>query len=113
MDQHERQQLLYAQLEKKILVIDGAMGTSIQSYNLTAEDFGGEHLEGCNDYLVITRPEVIREIHAAYFGVGAEAVRRRRLVAQTGELDAGGGVGQDLDQGHGVSSGAEQAGGGG
>jgi 5-methyltetrahydrofolate--homocysteine methyltransferase len=39
-----------------VLVFDGAMGTSIQGYDLTADDFGGESLEGCNDYLVITRP---------------------------------------------------------
>ena len=42
------------QLQKKILVLDGAMGTMIQQADLTAEDFGGEEYEGCNEYLVQT-----------------------------------------------------------
>ena len=57
-----------------VLIYDGAMGTSIQSYNLTAEDFGGERYNGCNDYLVITRPDVIEEIHASFLAVGSEVV---------------------------------------
>jgi hypothetical protein len=48
-------------LKKKVLIFDGAMGTNVQTYNLTKEDFGGK--EGLNDYLVITHPDVIREIH--------------------------------------------------
>jgi 5-methyltetrahydrofolate--homocysteine methyltransferase len=39
-----------------VVIFDGAMGTSIQRYHLTADDFGGERYNGCNDYLVITRP---------------------------------------------------------
>src|SRR5690606_4383158 len=50
------------------------MGTSIQKFNLTAEDFGGEQYDGCNDYLVITRPDVIEAIHASFFAVGSEVV---------------------------------------
>jgi len=57
-----------------VVIFDGAMGTSIQRYNLTADDFGGERYNGCNDYLVITRPDVIAEIHASFLAVGAEAV---------------------------------------
>ena len=57
-----------------IVIYDGAMGTSIQTYNLTAEDFGGEHLNGCNDYLVITRPDVIQAIHESFLAVGSEVV---------------------------------------
>ncbi len=57
-----------------IVIFDGAMGTSIQSYNLTAQDFGGERFNGCNDYLVITRPDVIEAIHASFLAVGSEAV---------------------------------------
>ncbi len=49
-------------LEKKVLVFDGAMGTSLQNQNLTAEDFGGEQYNGCNDYLVISRPEAVAEM---------------------------------------------------
>ena len=46
-------------IEDHVLIYDGAMGTSIQRYNLTADDFGGQQYDGCNDYLVITRPDVI------------------------------------------------------
>ena len=59
---------------ERILVIDGAMGTQIQQRNLTAADFGGPDLEGCNENLVLTRPDVVREIHAAYFAAGADLV---------------------------------------
>ncbi|MFN8375428.1 MAG: homocysteine S-methyltransferase family protein, partial [Anaerolineae bacterium] len=57
-----------------IVIFDGAMGTSIQRYNLKAEDFGGEQYNGMNDYLVITRPDVIEAIHASFLAVGSEAV---------------------------------------
>src|SRR5690554_7783200 len=50
------------------------MGTSIQQYSLTAEDFGGDHLEGCNDYLVISRPDVIEEIHASFLDAGCDVL---------------------------------------
>ncbi len=61
-------------IEDHVVVFDGAMGTSIQRYNLTAEDFGGEQYYGCNDYLVITRPDIIEAIHTSYLEVGAEAI---------------------------------------
>src|SRR5260221_10266008 len=61
-------------LKDHVLIFDGAMGTSIQRYNLTAADFGGEKLNGCNDYLVITRPDVIEAIHASFLAVGSEVV---------------------------------------
>lgn len=57
-----------------VLIYDGAMGTSIQRYNLSAEDFGGEQYNGCNDYLVITRPDVIEAIHASFLAVGSEVL---------------------------------------
>jgi 5-methyltetrahydrofolate--homocysteine methyltransferase len=66
-------------LDKKILVLDGAMGTMIQAYRLEEEDFRNEALQdhtkplkGNNDLLSITRPDVIRAIHAAYFEAGAD-----------------------------------------
>ena len=49
-------------LDRRVLVYDGAMGTNIQRHHLTAEDFGGKGLEGCNDHLVLTRPDVIQGI---------------------------------------------------
>jgi 5-methyltetrahydrofolate--homocysteine methyltransferase len=65
---------LAERLEEKILILDGAMGTMLQTCRLTADDFGGEKYEGCNELLNLTRPEVIRGIHEAYFGAGADVV---------------------------------------
>ena len=50
-------------LAQRILVLDGAMGTMLQQRNLNAEDFGGAALEGCNENLVRTRPDVVLDIH--------------------------------------------------
>ena len=70
---------LKALLEKRILVLDGAMGTMIQRHTLTEEDFRGERfadhthsLKGNNDLLSITRPDIIKDIHAAYYEAGAD-----------------------------------------
>lgn len=65
---------IYEQLEKRILVIDGAMGTMLQQENLTPEDFGGEELDGCNENLVLTRPDVIQKVHEAYLEAGADII---------------------------------------
>ncbi|MHB8625539.1 MAG: methionine synthase [Aggregatilineales bacterium] len=61
-------------IKDHVLIFDGAMGTSIQKHKLTAADFGGEKLNGCNDYLVITRPDVIEAIHASFLEVGCEVI---------------------------------------
>src|SRR5574338_758959 len=61
-------------LAERVLVYDGAMGTNIQRYNLTAEDFGGKSLEGCNDHLVLTRPDIIQAIHESFLAVGCDVV---------------------------------------
>lgn len=61
-------------LQNNILLLDGAMGTTIQQEDLTAEDFGGEEYEGCNEYLVETRPDVILKIHKAYIEAGADII---------------------------------------
>src|SRR3954463_4961186 len=65
---------LRAALRERILILDGAMGTMIQAADLTADDFGGASFEGCNEALNVTRPDVIRSIHAAYFDAGADCV---------------------------------------
>ncbi len=65
---------LKEQLQKKIMILDGAMGTMIQQEDLTAKDFGGEELEGCNEMLVLTRPDVISKIHEAYFAAGSDII---------------------------------------
>ncbi len=57
-----------------VVLFDGAMGTSIQSRHLTAADFGGEQYNGCNDFLCITRPDVIEAIHTSFLDVGSEVV---------------------------------------
>lgn len=67
-------QLIEQQLDKRILIIDGAMGTMIQNADLSAEDFGGEQLDGCNEYLNIVRPDVIEGVHNAYLEAGADIV---------------------------------------
>jgi 5-methyltetrahydrofolate--homocysteine methyltransferase len=61
-------------LATRILVLDGAMGTMLQQRNLTAADFGGAALEGCNENLVKTRPDVVLDIHREYFQAGADIV---------------------------------------
>ena len=59
---------------KPILVFDGATGTSLQAQNLTAEDFGGPEYEGCNEYLVETNPEAVKQVHRGFLEVGADVI---------------------------------------
>jgi len=61
-------------LSERILVLDGAMGTMLQQRHLTAGDFGGAFLEGCNENLVRTRPDVVLDIHRKYFEAGSDIV---------------------------------------
>ena len=72
---------LYTHLENRILVLDGAMGTMIQGYKLSEEDFRGtqftdveDDLKGNNDLLCITQPDIIREIHANFLSAGADII---------------------------------------
>ncbi|MGN7478702.1 methionine synthase [Solibacillus silvestris] len=65
---------IHEQLQKRICIIDGAMGTMLQAENLTYEDFGGEELDGCNENLVLTRPDVLGKIHRAYLEAGADII---------------------------------------
>ncbi|MEO6462405.1 MAG: homocysteine S-methyltransferase family protein, partial [Candidatus Eisenbacteria bacterium] len=73
-DLDPRALLLEELLRERILVLDGAMGTAIQALDLAADDFGGPELEGCNEVLVETRPDVILAIHRGYFDAGADIV---------------------------------------
>ncbi len=61
-------------LGERVLVLDGAMGTAVQDLNLTAADFGGAALEGCNEHLILSRPDIIERMHAGYFEAGADIV---------------------------------------
>ncbi len=72
MNETERIGTLKSLLSQRILVIDGAMGTSIQTRNLGPEDFGGPEYEGCNEYLVLVRPDVIADIYRDYLDAGAD-----------------------------------------
>jgi len=67
-------QSVLGEMNRRILVIDGAMGTQLQERDLTAEDFGGAAFEGCNEMLVLTRPDVVEEIHLGYLEAGADIV---------------------------------------
>jgi 5-methyltetrahydrofolate--homocysteine methyltransferase len=60
--------------ERPVIVFDGAMGTSLQFQNLTAEDFGGKEYEGCNEYLVHTNPEAVAKVHRGFLEVGADVI---------------------------------------
>jgi len=61
-----------SELKQRVLVYDGAMGTSVQKHNLTPEDFWGK--EGCNELLVLSRPDVIRSVHASFLDVGCDVI---------------------------------------
>ncbi len=73
-DLKQSEQALRELLAERILVLDGAMGTMLQQRDLTAADFGGPTLEGCNENLVRTRPDVVLDIHRKYFEAGADIV---------------------------------------
>ena len=66
--------LLRDLLAARIVIIDGAAGTSIQNMHLTAADFGGPQLEGCNENLIRTRPDKIRELHDSFLAAGADII---------------------------------------
>jgi len=92
MDAHQhaaRSHLLEEQARRRILVLDGAMGTMIQRHGLTEADYRGERfrehpgdLKGNNELLVLTRPEIIRGIHEAYLEAGADLVETNTFNAQ-------------------------------
>ena len=74
METNQRIEALKSALRQRILVLDGAMGTAIQSFNLGPEDFGGAEYEGCNEYLVFIRPDVIDSIHRGHLAAGADII---------------------------------------
>ncbi|MFM7634656.1 MAG: homocysteine S-methyltransferase family protein, partial [Cyanobacteriota bacterium] len=60
--------------ERPVLVFDGATGTSLQQMDLSAEDFGGAALEGCNEVLVFSRPDAVQAVHRQFLEVGADVI---------------------------------------
>ncbi|MDZ7676012.1 MAG: homocysteine S-methyltransferase family protein [Acidimicrobiales bacterium] len=77
---------------ERVLVYDGGFGTYMQAQALTADDFGGEALEGCNEMLVLTRPDLVAKMHDDYFAVGVDVVETATFGAfaiPLAEYDAG------------------------
>lgn len=61
-------------LKERVLIFDGAMGTNLQAQNLSADDFGGKEFEGCNEYLIITKPEAVKKVHLDFLEAGADII---------------------------------------
>jgi 5-methyltetrahydrofolate--homocysteine methyltransferase len=84
---------IFSQLKHRVLVLDGAMGTMIQQYKLTETDYRSErfadvkaNLKGCNDLLVLTKPEIIAEIHEHYLEAGADIIESNTFNATSVSL---------------------------
>src|SRR5436305_3679644 len=75
---------LLAALRERVVVADGAMGTMLQAHDLSLEDFEGH--EGCNEILNVSRPDVVRDIHDAYFRTGCDAVETNTFGANLPNL---------------------------
>jgi 5-methyltetrahydrofolate--homocysteine methyltransferase len=73
-------------LDERVVIIDGAMGTMIDKYTLSEADFGGKQYEGCYDYLTLTRPDIIEEIHILYLEAGADIIETNTLGASPIDL---------------------------
>jgi len=71
-------------LTERVIVADGAMGTMLQAHDLTLDDFAG--LEGCNEILNVTRPDVVASVHDAYLAVGVDCVETNSFGANYGNL---------------------------
>jgi 5-methyltetrahydrofolate--homocysteine methyltransferase len=82
---------------ERVLVFDGAMGTSIQDRDLTAEDFGGQDLEGCNEVLVRTRPALVEELHREFLEVGCDIIETDTFGGAPWVLDEYG-LGEDTEE---------------
>lgn len=63
-----------SRMNDRVLLFDGATGTSLQNQNLTADDFGGPELEGCNEYLCISKPDAVRAVHDSFLEAGADII---------------------------------------
>ncbi|MBV8371129.1 MAG: homocysteine S-methyltransferase family protein, partial [Candidatus Eremiobacteraeota bacterium] len=74
-------------LRERVLLFDGAMGTQLMALHLTDADFGGSSHHGCNEALVLTRPDVIEQIHRDYFAAGADVVETDSFTASRLKLD--------------------------
>jgi 5-methyltetrahydrofolate--homocysteine methyltransferase len=75
-------------LKERVVIFDGAMGTSLQMQNLSVDDYGGAQFEGCPEYLLVSRPEAVERVHAGFLEVGCDVV----------ETDSFGGISYVLDE---------------
>ncbi|MEV7937575.1 MULTISPECIES: methionine synthase [unclassified Kitasatospora] len=82
--QQSRANALREALATRVVVADGAMGTMLQAQDPTLEDF--QNLEGCNEVLNATRPDIVRSVHEAYFGVGVDCVETNTFGANFSAL---------------------------
>src|SRR5215831_2877327 len=73
-DPQRRRAALEQAIAERILILDGATGTAIQAMQLGPDDFGGPELEGCNEHLVLTRPDAIQRMHQSYLEAGADLI---------------------------------------
>ncbi len=64
-------------INERVVIYDGAMGTAVKAYNLTLDEFWGK--DGYNDILVLSRPDIVKEIHSKYFTAGADVVETNTL----------------------------------
>src|SRR5256712_11058283 len=74
-------------LAERVIIYDGAMGTNVQSYQLSAQDYGGQTTEGCNEYLVLTKPSIIEEIHRGFLEAGCDVLETDSFTASRLKLD--------------------------
>jgi 5-methyltetrahydrofolate--homocysteine methyltransferase len=74
-------------LRERVLIFDGAMGTQLMALDLAAADFGGAGYHGCNEALVLTRPDIVRAIHESYLAAGADVVETDSFTGTRLKLD--------------------------
>src|SRR3954465_10024603 len=79
-----RSDILRRTLAQRVVVADGAMGTMLQAADPSLDDFEGH--EGCNEVLNVTRPDVVRSVHDAYFAVGVDCVETNTFGANLAAL---------------------------
>ena len=73
--------------DNPIIIFDGGTGTSFQNMNLSSDDFGGEDLEGCNEYLVLSKPDAVKEVHNSFLEAGCDIIETNTFGASSVVLD--------------------------
>jgi 5-methyltetrahydrofolate--homocysteine methyltransferase len=75
------------ELKRRVLLFDGAMGTQLMALNLAPSDYGGDRYAGCNEALVLSRPDVIARVHESYLDAGADVIETDSFTASRLKLD--------------------------